>query len=273
MDRHQRLSALVELIVDRGAIRVDDAVRELGVSAATVRRDLDALADQQLITRTRGGARANAATGDVPMRYRAVVKPAEKTAIARTCAQLVAPGEVVGCNGGTTTTLAAYELGVRVSAEDVFEDNGITVVTNAVNIANDLVVRPRVRVVVTGGVVRSRSYELIGPLSDLILPSISIDTLFLGVNGVEADKGIFANHEGEAAVNAALVRAAQKVVVVADSSKIGVSAFARITTIDKVDALVTDTGADAQVLAKLRRQGVEVHLAQTSAVPEASAQS
>lgn len=261
MDRHQRLSALVDLIVDRGAIRVDDAVTELGVSAATVRRDLDTLADQQLISRTRGGARANAATGDVPMRYRAVVKPNEKTAIARACARLVKPGEVIGCNGGTTTTLVAYEIGVRISAEEDFEETGITVVTNAVNIANDLVVRPRARVVVTGGVVRARSYELTGPLSDLILPAINIDTLFLGVNGIDPNGGIYANHEGEAAVNAALVRASRRVIVVADSSKLGHSAFARIAGLDAIDTVVTDNGADPEIVEALRARNLTVILA------------
>lgn len=263
MDRHQRLSALVDLIVDRGAIRVDDAVAELGVSAATVRRDLDALADQQLISRTRGGARANASTGDVPMRYRAVVKPNEKTAIARACANLIKPGEVIGCNGGTTTTLVAYEIGVRISAEDEFEENGITVVTNAVNIANDLVVRSRARVVVTGGVVRSRSYELIGPLADLVLPAINIDTLFLGINGLDPQAAIYANHEGEAAINAALVRAARRVVVVADSSKLTHPAFALIASIEAVDTLVTDSGADPEIVRKLRAQNIEIILVPT----------
>lgn len=261
MDRQQRLSALADLIVDRGSIRVDDLVSELGVSAATVRRDLDALADQQLISRTRGGARANAATGDLPMRYRAVVKPTEKSAIARTCAQMVRPGEVIGCNGGTTTTLVAYEIGVRISAEAEFAEDGVTVITNAVNIANDLVVRPRARVVVTGGVVRARSYELIGPLADLILPAINIDTLFLGVNGIDPGSGIYANHDGEAAVNAALVRAAKRTIVVADSSKLGQSAFARIATIENLHALVTDGDADRKMLRQLRAQNVEVILA------------
>lgn len=258
MNRQERLSKLVELVVDHGSIRVEDAVQRLGVSSATVRRDLDALAEQQLITRTRGGATANAGTGELPLRYRAVTKSRQKAEIATAVASLVRPGEVVGFNGGTTTTLAAYEVGVRVSGDDAFADEGITLITNAINIANDLIVRPRIRVVVTGGVARARSYELIGPLSALVLPSVSIDTLFLGINGLDLSTGIYANHDGEAAVNAALVAAAGRVIVVADSSKIGTTAFARIAPLSVVSAVITDHDANPAHLRSLSAQGVEV---------------
>lgn len=261
MDRQQRLAALMELVVDGGSIRVEDVMERFDVSAATARRDLDSLADQQLLVRTRGGGRANPATGALPQRYRAVVKPAQKAAIAQAACQLVHPGEVIGCNGGTTTTLAAYEIGVWISAREEFAQQGITVVTNAVNIATDLVVRPRVRVVVTGGVVRPRSYELIGPLSELVLPAIKIDTLWLGVNGVDAQGGIYANHDGEASVNAALARAANRVVVLADASKLGRTAFAKITELDAVDCLITDDDADRELLKRLERRGIEVIVA------------
>ncbi|EEH64471.1 transcriptional regulator, DeoR family [Gleimia coleocanis DSM 15436] len=261
MTRQERLSQLVDLVIERGSIRVEDAIEVLEVSAATVRRDLDALAEQQLIVRTRGGATTNASTGELPLRYRAVTQTAQKAAIACAAAELVQPGEVIGFNGGTTTTLAAYEIGVYVSADERFADNGITLVTNSINIANDLIVRPRVRVVVTGGVVRARSYELIGPLSSLILPNISVDTLFLGVNGLDYTSGLYANHEGEADVNAALVKAAKKVVVLADSTKLGTTAFARIAPLSVMSTLITDSGIPALQREKLESQGIEVILA------------
>lgn len=262
MTRQERLSKLVDLVIERGSIRVEDAIEALDVSAATVRRDLDTLAEQQLIIRTRGGATTNASTGELPLRYRAVTQTNEKTAIAREAVKHVKPGEIVGFNGGTTTTLTAYELGVHVSSHDEFADNPITLVTNSINIANDLIVRPRVRVVVTGGVVRARSYELIGPLSALILPEISIDTLFLGVNGVDVETGIYANHEGEADVNAALVKAAKKVIVLTDSSKIGSAAFARISPLNHVHMLITDRGIDPAHHKALTQKGIQVIVAQ-----------
>ncbi len=149
--RQERLSALADFVVERGSVSVEDVMDALGVSPATVRRDLDALAEQQLIIRTRGGASANPSTGEVPLRYRTARRPDEKAAIARRASALVSPGEVVGFNGGTTTTAAAHELGVRMAREPGFDDQPVTIVTNAVNIANDLTIRPQARVVCTGG--------------------------------------------------------------------------------------------------------------------------
>ncbi|WP_029146413.1 DeoR/GlpR family DNA-binding transcription regulator [Microbacterium luticocti] len=261
MDREDRLSRLVDYIVEKGTVRVEEVIAQFGVSGPTARRDLDALAEQQLVERTRGGARANSTTGDVPLRFRTSRRWHEKNAIARTVASLVTPGSVIAFNGGTTTTAAAYEVGVRAAADGQFAHTETTVVTNAVNIANDLVVRPQLRIVVVGGVARSRSYELIGPLTGLILPEISIDTLFLGVTAVDPQRGLFTPDEGEAKVNAALVEAARRTVVVADSTKFAATAFARICTLGAVDAMVTDAGITDASARAIRDAGLELIIA------------
>ena len=261
MSRQERLSTLADFVVENGAVRVEDVVRELGISPATARRDLDALAEQQLIIRTRGGASANPSTGEVPLRYRTVRRPEQKAAIAKAAMALVGPGDVVGFNGGTTTTAAAHELAIKISRDPEFGRRPVTVVTNAVNIANDLTIRPQARVVVTGGVARTRSYELVGPLAGAILPSIRIDTLFLGVQALDPGSGIFTHTEDEAAINAALVRASRRTIVLADSSKLGASAFARICAPGDLHALITDSGAEQADLDRLRAQGVQVIVA------------
>lgn len=261
MNRHERLSRLADLVIERGSVRIDEIVSELSISGATARRDLDALASQQLLTRTRGGALANPSTGDLPLRYRATKQGEQKQRIALAALTMIAPGDVIALNGGTTTTQLALELGIRSSSEAAFTDLPATVVTNAVNIATDLAVRPHVRVVVTGGVARAQSYELVGPLAQLALPQISVDTAFLGVHGIVAEAGIFTRHEGEAAINAALARSARRVVVIADHSKIGEHAFARILTTAEITALVTDEDADARAVRRLEDEGVRVVLA------------
>ena len=138
-------------------------------------------------------------------------------------------------------------------------DMPVTLVTNAVNIASEMTVRQCVRVVVTGGIARARSFELTGPLAELILPSISMGTLFLGVEGLD-ERGAYAQHDGEAAVNAALVEATQRVVVVCDSSKLGTTAFALICPTASIDVVITDDGAPTDQVEALRRAGVEVRL-------------
>ncbi len=258
MNRHTRLTALLDLILEREEVRVEDIVETLAISPATARRDLDTLAQQQLITRTRGGARLHPGSSDLPLRYKTGRDAEEKSRIARAAVQLVQPGEVVGLNGGTTTTEVGRELALLPESSDPAGEPRLTVVTNAVNIANELTTRPRIKVVVTGGVARPHSYELTGPLATLLLKEITIDVLFLGVNAFDAEHGAAAHNEGEAAINATFVKAAKRVVVVADATKIGHTAFARICETAEVDTLVTDARIAPEQVARLEAAGVQV---------------
>lgn len=257
MNRHERLTKLLELVTERDSVHINEIIAELGISAATARRDLDHLAQQQLITRTRGGATTSPTSSDLPLRYKTARQASEKQRIARAAAALITPGEVIGLNGGTTTTEVARELVLRTNLHDSDTDAQVIVVTNAVNIANELAIRRHVRVVLTGGVVRAMSFELTGPLAMRILQDIAIDTLFLGVNAVNSE-GAFTHHDGEAAINAALVAHAKRTVVVADHSKIGATAFAKISDLSRVHALITDSGAREDILDEFRRAGVDV---------------
>lgn len=257
MNRHERLTRLLELVVERENIHLDDIIAELGVSPATARRDLDHLAQQQLITRTRGGATTSPTSSDLPLRYKTARQAGEKQRIARAAAELVGPSEVIGLNGGTTTTEVARELVLRSDLQGGDVRKQVVVVTNAVNIANELAVRRHVRVVLTGGVVRAMSFELTGPLATRILQDITIDTLFLGVNALST-AGAFTHHDGEAAINAALAEHAGRVVVVADHTKIGATAFAKICDLSTLDGLITDSGADEAALEELRAAGLPV---------------
>ena len=257
MSRHDRHSAILDIVMDEGSVHIDDIITRLGVSAATARRDLDHLADQQLISRTRGGAIANPTSTEPPLRYRTSKMADEKTRIAKAAAALVHPGDSIGLNGGTTTTEVAREIALLPALTD--PEVPVTLVTNAVNIANEMAVRQCVRVVVTGGIARARSFELTGPLASLILPSISVGTLFLGVEGLD-ERGAYAQHDGEAAINAALVEAAEHVVIVCDSSKLGRTAFALICPTSGIDTVITDDGACADQVEALRRAGVQVQL-------------
>jgi DeoR family transcriptional regulator of aga operon len=132
------------------------------------------------------------------------------------------------------------------------------VVTNALNIANELLVRSRMKIVVTGGVVRPQSYELVGPLGGGILREVTLDVALLGVDAVDVALGAAAHHEGEAAMNSLMVAHARRVVIIADSSKLGGHAFARICAVDRIETLVTDSGAAPETVADFRAAGVTV---------------
>ena len=119
-------------------------------------------------------------------------------------------------------------------------------VTNALNIAAELAVRSNIELVVCGGSARSESYELVGPLAELTLSNINLDVAIIGVDGVSATAGLSTHHEVEAQTNRSLLRSAARVIVVADSSKIGRRGFARIAEITAATDLVTDDEARAE---------------------------
>ncbi|NEB77857.1 DeoR/GlpR transcriptional regulator [Streptomyces sp. SID14478] len=256
MSRDARWKSLLELLVERGRLDVEEAAGELGVSAATIRRDFDQLAEQQMLVRTRGGAVVHGVSYELPLRYKTALGAAEKQRIAKAVAELLTPGEAVGLTGGTTTTEVARALAVR--PDFASGAPALTIVTNALNIANELAVRPQFKIVLTGGVARAQSYELIGPLADGVLGQITLDTAVLGVVGLDVAHGASAHDEAEAAINRLLCERAERVVVAADSSKLGHRAFARICDVTQLDILVTDTAADKETIGRFEEAGVQV---------------
>jgi len=258
LDRYARWNTLLEILAEDGRITVEDAAERLKVSQATVRRDFDQLAQQQMITRTRGGAVANTVSYDLPLRYKSARNVDEKQRVGIAAAGMVTPGMVVGMNGGTTTTEVARALATRPDLINNTDGSALTIVTNALNIANELIVRPHVKVVVTGGVVRPQSYELIGPLATGVLRELTFDIVFLGVDAIDVALGAAAHHEGEAAINGLMAARARRVVILADSSKLGRHAFARVCPVERVETLITDTGAADATVAPFAKANVRV---------------
>jgi DeoR family transcriptional regulator, aga operon transcriptional repressor len=258
MDRYTRLNTLLELLNARGKLDIDEVAVELDVSAATIRRDFDHLAEQQLVTRTRGGAVSSAVSYDLPLRYKTSRHATEKQRIGEAAAALVRRDSVVGLTGGTTATEVARAVAERPDLATSDGEPRITLVTNAMNIANELAIRPQIKIVLTGGVARPQSYELVGPLAERTLAELSLDIVVLGVNAVDAEFGASTHHEGEAGINALMAEQARQVVVVADSSKLGQRAFVRICPAADIDVLVTDDGAPADMVAAFESAGIEV---------------
>lgn len=256
MSRDARWKALLELLVEQGRLDVEEAAAALDVSAATIRRDFDQLAEQQMLVRTRGGAVVHGVSYELPLRYKTSRHAAEKQRISAAVAELISPGEAVGFTGGTTTTEVARALAARPDLAT--GSPALTIVTNALNIANELAMRPQFKIVVTGGVARPQSFELIGPLADGVLGQITLDVAVLGVNAFDAVHGAAAHDEDEAAINRLLCERARRVIVAADSTKLGTRAFARICATDAVDTLVTDSAVSDGTAAGFTEAGVTV---------------
>ncbi len=252
MRQEDRLGVILEQLNQHSSVGVPELAVQLNVSQASVRRDLHLLEEQQLLTRTHGGAVASGVLYELPMRYRGGQRQDAKRAIARRAIELL-PGDVtsIALNGGSTTTEVARSL---------MSHGRLRVVTNALNIASELAVRSQIDLVVCGGSARAESYELVGPIADATLAGLNLDVAIIGVDGVSARAGLTTHHEVEAQTDRAILNTAERVIVVADGTKIGRRAFARISEISAVGDIVTDHTADRQAVADLERAGVTVHI-------------
>ena len=253
MDRAARQSVIMENAGRHESLDVGRLASSLGVSQATIRRDLSSLDEQGLLRRTYGGARAaepgNQMLASSP---RTVRRFEQKRRIARAALRFI-PDDVtmLGLTAGTTTT----ELGRHLR-----QYSGLAVVTTALNIALDLVSNPHVRVVIAGGEARAMSLEVVGPMADEALSRFEIDVAFLGVDAIDAQRGCLAHDALGASTNRVLVRQAKQTVVLADSSKLGAFAVNPVCPMNEVDVLVTDDGATPRQLDDFRGAGVTVEV-------------
>lgn len=233
-------------------MEVPDLAHLFEVSEATIRRDLELLEQQQLVTRTRGGASRHVAFNDLPLGYKTSQDAAEKRRIAQAALTYLEGARVIGLTGGTTVHEFAALLGNR---------GGLTAVTNALNIATILVRNPGIRVFSAGGEVRSSSQEAVGPSAEAFLADYHIDVSFVGVDGVDAEAGCTNYDPIGARVNATMSRRSRTTVVLADATKIGRTALASVCAMDAVDVLITDSRAPESAVEAIERYGCRVVLA------------
>jgi DeoR family transcriptional regulator of aga operon len=244
-----RVSAILKRATETGSVDVAELATSLGVSGATIRRDLQALSASHLLVRTHGGAVAADAGQELSVRVKATRNQAEKRRIGQAAARLVEDGAVVGLTGGTTAAEVARALADR---------RGITVVTNAINIAAELVTRPHLTLVVIGGVAQP-SNELVGPAAEMMLGNYHLDIAFIGVDGLSAADGCTTYREMEAQTDRIFLDRSRRSVVIADHSKIGRVTFARIVPLARVHDIITDRDADPGQLRELGEGGVRIH--------------
>jgi len=254
----QRQELIARAVDEHGGIRVSELVAELHVSDMTIRRDIEALARRGIVRKVHGGAtRADRSADEPGFTVKAEMHPVQKSEIARTAASLISPGSSVGISAGTTAYAVAQELrGIQ----------RLTIVTNSPRVA-DLLFNPEDKdtmVVLTGGV-RTPSDALVGPVANEMLRDVHVDTLILGVHGIDVSAGLTTPNLQEAQTNRALIRSAKRVVVVADHSKWGVIGLSTIATLDKVDTLVTDAELDERARHDIGKQGVNLIVADRAA--------
>jgi DeoR family transcriptional regulator of aga operon len=248
------------LLQQRGFVRVRELSERFGISTVTVRSDLQALEERSLAQRVHGGAMPVSGT-TVERTFEEVSASLadEKAAIGDAAARLVSSGESLIVDVGTTTAAFTRSLVARTDLTD------LTVITNGIRIALDLeAAHPRFSIVVTGGTLRPKQHSLVNPLANTVLAGLRVTTAFIGCNGIDPVAGVTNINLPEAEVKRGMIAAAQRRIVLADGSKLGVRALAPVCEIDAIDVVVTDTAAPAHVVAALRDRGVDVVIAERS---------
>jgi DeoR family transcriptional regulator of aga operon len=255
--RSRRMIQILDLLSVHESVSLAEFADALGVSAATVRRDLADLDYQRLLRRTHGGATVMDSRAELPVALRDTQFLEAKRLIGRQMALLIPPERhAVALSGGSTTAQVARALS---------NHRDLTIITNSLTIAGLVTSYPQLKVIMTGGSLRSQSLELVGILAENTFNAINVGTAILGTDGITASGGVTTHDDTEARTNHAMVTHAQRTVVVADGSKIGRLAMAKVTDIDQVDALVTDDTADPDALAEIEQAGVTVHVVSASA--------
>ncbi|WP_337110323.1 DeoR/GlpR family DNA-binding transcription regulator [Prescottella equi] len=229
----QRREDILRRLVADGYVEAKALSQALGVDASTIRRDLDALVQLGKAERTHGGARpVIGAMSEIPYAVKEGDYQTEKAAIARAAANLVRDGESVILDSGSTTYQVAAALRHR---------SDLTIITNDLRIGKYVAAFPDVHLLVTGGELLGSVFTLVGARSTEFLSDYSVDWAFLGADAIDP-AGITNTNTLEVPIKRAMVAAAARSAVVADSSKFGNRALARVATLAEVDLIITDSG-------------------------------
>lgn len=244
----KRDNQIVDLVHKYGDLSVQELSDLLGVSASSVRRDLISLNDHRFVERTHGGVRvATVMDNGAPGIHRLPVDIKEARSIAQEAAKIIHPGDVVGISGGEICIQLSYLV-------RLMED--ITVVTNAVNVAAELVGLPGIQTRLTGGRLNQGSFELVGGGLEPSLRGVHIHKYFLGTDGLSVEFGVTGHDEAESAASRVMMSRSDSTIVLADSSKFKKASFAQVAPISAFKTIITTDRVPKSVLGEFEEAGV-----------------
>ncbi|MDE5637526.1 MAG: DeoR/GlpR family DNA-binding transcription regulator [Alistipes sp.] len=246
-ERHSRILALLQ---QNGSVSVMQLAEMFKVSEVTIRKDLSYLEQQKKLYRTHGSAiLISPYIGDRHVNEKEKKNVPEKQRIGAAAASLIAPDDSIIIASGTTMLFLAHEIKPA---------GRLTVISASVPVVQTLSQEPAIDVIQLGGITRSSSVSVVGPFAEQMLSNFNCSKLFIGVDGIDLDFGLTTTNMLEASLNAAMIAASQKVVVLADSSKFGRRGFSKICDLDAVDLIITDSGVQSRYVDRLRERGIEV---------------
>lgn len=247
--RHQ---SILNKLQEEGYVNVLDLGKALDVSAVTIRKDLKLLEEKGLLFRSHGGASlSNPYINEKPVNEKEHIREEEKRRIGKAAAQLITADDTfIVASGTTVLALARY----------IKPAGRLTAITASLNVALELNRHLEIDVLQLGGALRKSSFSVAGSFSESMLENFSCSKLFLGIDGIDLDFGLSTTNILEAQLNRKMIAAAQKTIVLADSSKFGRRGFGKICDLDEVDQIITDREAPKHDVKALEETGIEVIL-------------
>lgn len=254
MTKEQRHEIIIEELIKHGSVLVADLVRQLDVSAVTIRKDLTELEKSDKLYRSHGKAvLVNPYINNRSVNEKEKLATDEKHAIGREAARLITRNDSICIASGTT---------VHALARNIVPIHKLTVVSASLPVSNILSQHENIDIYQLGGVLRHSSLSVVGEYASMILEKCSFSKLYMGVDGIDFDFGITTTEMREAALNQKMMAAAQKTIVLADSSKFGRRGFAKIADMDAVDIIITDAGISPKVIKRIEDLGIELIVAE-----------
>lgn len=248
----ERRSRIMEIINSTGRVRVQDLVRRFNTTSVTIRNDLNDLQKRGLLLRSHGGAaKPDSRQYESPFQDRIQAHIEEKRRIGALAATLIQEGDTIILDSGTTTDEIAKQI----------KNRRLQVITNGVNVANELLGSRGVHTIILGGTLRNDSASIVGRSTEEMLNQLSADKLFMGGAGCDPDFGISGANLEEAAVNKAMLHIAREVILVADASKFDKRSVSRIASFTEVHIVISDTSMSPAIQEKIRSYGCKLMLA------------
>ncbi|MGB9763333.1 MAG: DeoR/GlpR family DNA-binding transcription regulator [Minisyncoccia bacterium] len=248
--KEDRLNQILEIIRIENVISTKKLKRLIGVSEATIRRDLEELAKRGLIRRVFGGAvKIDSIDVELSFKEKMKINISEKKSIALYAANLVKNGERIFLESGTT---------VYYMIKNLKNKKDISVVTNCLNVANEILKLQGINLTLVGGELREKTYNLIGPLTELVLRNICLDKAFIGVDGIDLAHELTSFNLDEANAMKIVIDNAKETYVLADNTKFEKFAHFKISSFEKITTIITDSGLDKNIVEKYKQKGIRL---------------
>lgn len=248
----ERHNAILNLIKEKGYVKVTELSEDLQVSEVTIRKDLKKLESKKLLYRTHGSASSiNTLTTDKHIDEKEKLYRDEKLRIAKAAVKLLEPNDKIIIASGTTLLAFAGQITNKFP---------ITVTTASVRVSLSLCYYQNIEVIQLGGVIRKNSVSVVGNFADNMLNNLTFNKLFIGVDGLDFTSGLTTSDLNEAYLNKRMIDVSKEVIVLTDSSKFETSGFCKICDLDRIDHIITDVNAPKHIIEAIREKNIKVTL-------------